>query len=158
MSAVISECTRYRYRLSRQLVGAGVVAFVMLNPSTADAETDDATIRRCIGYARAWGFGLLEVVNLFAWRATNPAELLAATDPIGPDNDEHIIAVTRNADLVIAAWGAGGVLHDRDRNVSCLLGHFGVALNALVKTRNGMPGHPLRLRKDAKPFLIAEKP
>src|SRR5262249_14212908 len=91
-AAVISDCGRYRYSLTRRWGDAAEprALFVMLNPSTADAEQDDPTIRRCIGFAKAWGMGSLEVVNLYALRATDPAALLSAPDPIGPKNDTMI--------------------------------------------------------------------
>src|SRR3954454_15761859 len=95
-NAVISACGRYRYLLSRQ-VGPGLrtATFIMLNPSTADATNDDPTIRRCIGFARQWGCGRLAVLNLFAVRATDPAEMKRADDPVGPENrdwfDRHLL-------------------------------------------------------------------
>ena len=78
----------------------------MLNPSTADAERDDPTIRRCIGFSRAWGFGGAEMVNLFALRSTDPGRLREAADPVGPGNVAHIADAARGATQVIAAWGA----------------------------------------------------
>ncbi len=94
-SAVLSECARYRYRLDRAWErddhGLGTVTWVMLNPSTADADVDDPTIRRCIGFSKAWGYNALTVVNLFAWRATSPRDLCAVEDPVGPDNEAHLI-------------------------------------------------------------------
>ena len=108
-SAAISSCGTYRWWLRRRFTRGGsekAVCFLMLNPSTADAERDDPTIRRCMGFARAWGYSVLEVRNLFAWRATHPRELLTATDPTGgPRGDRELRAVAK-ADLVVAAWGA----------------------------------------------------
>src|SRR4051812_49823510 len=88
-NAVISACGAYRYVLTRQ-VGGGVrrATFIMLNPSTADASNDDPTIRRCIGFAQRWGCGQLAVLNLFAYRATDPADLKRASEPVGPENRE----------------------------------------------------------------------
>ena len=111
MTAILSPCGRYRYRLERDL-GAltatrGAVAFIMLNPSTADATTDDPTIRRCIGYARAWGYARLIVGNAYAWRSTDPAGLwTAGPGPVGPDNDQHLEQIARDAEPVVCAWGA----------------------------------------------------
>lgn len=99
----------YRYRLSRDvepLLGRGVVLFVMLNPSTADDQVDDPTIRRCIGFARRWGYARLEVRNLFALRSTEPAGLLRVEDPVGPDNDAAIDEGLRIASTVVVAWGS----------------------------------------------------
>ena len=115
----------------------------MLNPSTADARRDDPTIRRCMGFARLWGYSVLEVRNLFAWRATDPRELLTAPDPTGgPRGDRELQAVAK-ADLVIAAWGAR-VPFARDREALALLG--GCDLKCLGRTRNGQPRHPLYVR------------
>src|SRR5690349_3088795 len=100
---------RYRYRLWRcWLPGAATAVWVMLNPSTADDVRDDATIRRCLALTRAWGFGALEVVNLYGLRATDPAALRVARDPVGPDNDEAVAGAARRGDAVFAAWGAHG--------------------------------------------------
>lgn len=131
---------RYRYHLWREWDATlPVVAFVLLNPSTADARRDDPTIRRCLGFARAWGFGRLEVVNLFALRATDPAALRQADDPIGQRNDEHLRRAVRAADRVVAAWGNGGRLHGRGDEVMCRLGEPVV----LGWTKLGQPRHPL---------------
>src|SRR5881396_744410 len=112
--ATFSRDRRYRYRLWRRWDRSrAVVAFVMLNPSTADAMHDDPTIRRCIGFARNWGFGGVDVVNLFALRATDPRALRRAHDPVGPANDRHIASAGSRASLVILAWGAQGRLRGR---------------------------------------------
>lgn len=105
--ARFSPCRRYRYVLTRDvsILNPRLVNFVMLNPSTADATVDDPTIRRCIGYARAWDYGHLVVTNLFALRATDPRALKSEDDPIGPDNGEYIAAWAGRADLVVVAGG-----------------------------------------------------
>ncbi len=145
--AVLSRCGRYRYRLHRSwLMGEGTVLFIMLNPSTADAELDDPTIRRCIGFARRWGFQELVVANLFAWRATDPRELKRASDPVGPENDEHLIALSGDADAVIAAWGVHGGYKNRNWVVRRLLRG---TVEHLGLTKQGHPRHPLYLRADA---------
>lgn len=157
MTAIISPCGLYRYRLERDLGGVEAdpnrhvaVAFVMLNPSTADAERDDPTIRRCIGYARRWGYGKLIVGNAYAWRSTDPAGLWTAPDPVGPDNDQHIKQIARDADLVVCAWGAHASA-DRARRVYELITSAGRQPRALTLTKAGAPGHPLRLRADLRP-------
>ncbi len=129
----------YRYRLWREWDPAlPTVAFIMLNPSTADATYDDPTIRRCIGFARSWGFGRLEVANLFAYRATRLADLRAAPDPVGPCNTEHLAAACAKAGLVIAAWGNGRLFVPADPP------HLpDVPLATLGLTRLGEPRHPL---------------
>lgn len=150
--AVFDSTRRYRYELTRRWSDGPTVAFVMLNPSTADDRTDDATIRRCIGYARRWGYGTLRVANLFALRATDPARLKSADDPIGPDNDAHVLAVASEADRVVAAWGAhGGYLH-RDRRVLEMLGTLGDVF-CLGMTKAGQPRHPLRLPASLTPEI-----
>src|SRR5262245_13227298 len=107
-SAELSPCGRYRYALTRTWGDPKkVVCWVMLNPSTADADQDDPTIRRCLGFSRAWGAGGLVVVNLFALRATDPDQLRIAADPVGPDNDSHLSTAAFGR-LVVAAWGARG--------------------------------------------------
>ncbi len=120
----------------------------MLNPSTADAEHDDPTIRRCFGFARSWGFGALEVVNLFAWRSTSPAALQSAKDPVGPANDAAILDAHACCGQTVLAWGNHGAHLNRDREVRLLLDgdasvvHFGL-------TGAGQPRHPLYIRADA---------
>lgn len=151
--AVISDCGRYRYRLGRawddNLPGA---TFVMLNPSTADADIDDPTIRRCLRYARSWGCGSLLVVNLFAWRATDPADLATAADPVGPGNDDFIAgaatAAARTGAPLVAAWGANAT-PERIAHVLALPGMD--RLTALALTKSGQPRHPLYLRADLTP-------
>jgi hypothetical protein len=149
-SAEVSPCGRYRWWLRRSFVtGDGrIVCFVMLNPSTADALEDDPTIRRCVGFARAWGFSCLSVRNLFAFRATNPQALLWAEDPVGPQGDAELRAA-RTADLVVAAWGAH-VPFGRDRQALRLL--VGVPLVCLGLTKHGHPRHPLYVRSDVRPI------
>ncbi len=144
--AVFDRSGRYRYRLWRRWADGGeVVAFVMLNPSTADGERDDATIRRCAGFARAWGFAAMTVVNLFALRATDPARLRRARDPVGPGNDRHIAEAAAGADALVIAWGAHGALGGRDRAVLALLA--GCRPACLGLTRTGQPRHPLYLAR-----------
>ena len=107
--AVFDPTGAYRYTLTRSWPdGRGRVAFVLLNPSTADSERNDPTIRRCIGFARHWGFGALEVVNLFAYRTPHPAALRMAPDPVGRDNDRHLLAAFGRAELLVTAWGVHG--------------------------------------------------
>jgi hypothetical protein len=141
--AILDPSRSWRYRLSRRWDPAGAtVAFVLLNPSTADETTDDRTLGRCLGFARAWGFGALVVVNCFAWRSTDPAALLRAADPVGPDNDGHILAAAREAQTVVLGWGDRGRLRGRGAEVLALLG--GVAEpQCLGRTRRGQPRHPL---------------
>ncbi len=135
----------YRYLLWRTWnPAADRVLFVMLNPSTADATRDDPTIRRCIAFARAWGHGGVEVVNLFAWRSTSPSLLRIAPDPVGPDNDRVLMDACGRAARIVFAWGNHGSFWGRDRQVKSLLGGQTFCLGF---TRTGQPRHPLYLRQ-----------
>jgi hypothetical protein len=146
-SAAFDATGRYRYGLVRTWARGRRVAFVMLNPSTADAARDDPTIRRCVGFARAWGFGSLEVVNLFALRTPQPRDLVGAADPVGPENGRHVARALGRADLVVAAWGGAALARASDP-----LGRYaGVAtLRCLGRTRSGAPRHPLYLRASTR--------
>jgi hypothetical protein len=105
--ATISPDGKYRYRLWRTLPkGTGTIAYVMLNPSTADHQVNDPTIRKCLGFAERWGAAQIQVVNLFAYRATDPRELLRADRPTGPENTDHVLEVVDSAEMVVCAWGA----------------------------------------------------
>lgn len=153
-SADLSECGQYRYRLTRRWGMGGNAVFVMLNPSTADAEVDDPTIRRCIGFARAWNQGGLIVVNLYAYRATKPSDLWKTADPVGPDNDRYLSKTFAAANVenspVIAAWGANAKF-DREFKVADLASRAGLDLDALGVTKDGAPRHPLYMPKTAWP-------
>ncbi|MFU8828217.1 MAG: DUF1643 domain-containing protein [Phycisphaerales bacterium] len=127
----------------------------MLNPSTADEQRNDPTVRRTIGFALDRGFGSIEVVNAFALRSTDPgrlrADAKAGLDPIGPRNDEAIRRAMRRSAIVVAAWGGHAELLDRHRILSEILaGHDRCV--SLGLTAAGLPRHPLYLRADA-PFL-----
>lgn len=149
--AVISACERYRYRLWHILhpSNGSRVLFVMLNPSTADGVKDDPTIRRCIGFAQDWGFGRLDVANLFAFRATKPADLAKADDPVGPENDAYLIELGALADRIVFAWGTRGTLQGRDQQVGDMFGRRGLHAWCLGKTKAKHPRHPLYVPRDA---------
>jgi hypothetical protein len=143
---------RYRYELTRRWARGPVACWVMLNPSTADAVTDDATIRRCTRFTRDWGLSGMVVVNLFAYRTVSPAELKREVAPIGPLNDEAIHDAAVRARVVIAAWGAHGSFMDRANNVHDALNSFLLApLTCLGMTMDGSPRHPLRLPASLRP-------
>jgi hypothetical protein len=139
----------YRYTLSRSWdYGNGTVNFIMLNPSTATAEVDDPTIRRCTQFARAWGYRRLVVTNLFAYRATDPAELRRVADPVGPENDWHLrYCAQHEAERVVLAWGAHGGYRKRDESVLALLAKHLPRIEpaCLGVTKAGAPRHPLYL-------------
>lgn len=145
--AYISPCGLYRYSLWRQWAPGPQVMFVGLNPSTADATLDDPTIRRCIGFARAWGYGGLMMTNLFAWRATAPRDMMAAADPVGPDNDRVLQIAHAKAAITVAAWGAHGTFLSRHGAVRAMLPR----LHCLRLTKDGHPGHPLYLPASLQP-------
>jgi hypothetical protein len=151
-SAVFDASGRYRYRLVRAWARGRRVAFVMLNPSTADASRDDPTIRRCVGFARAWGFGSLEVVNLFALRTSKPRDLVRAADPVGSANHRYVVRALGRADLVIAAWGGAPLARSRDPFARLLRG---APVYCLGRTCAGAPRHPLYVRASTRlvPFL-----
>jgi hypothetical protein len=155
MGAILSSDGRYRFLLTRQWGNPSRVAFVMLNPSTADAELDDPTIRRCRGFAEGWGYGALDVVNLFPYRATKPAALLDLTpEELNGDVSRHLswVATTLgHADLIVGAWGAG---YDRIAQTvvqSPVLDLLGDHLLHRIgpPTKYGEPRHPLYLPKNA---------
>lgn len=156
---------RYRYRLSRVWdAGRDRCCFVLLNPSLADARAEDPTLRRCVSFARRWGFGAVEIVNVFALRATDPRDLYGGRasvdepvrDPVGQGNTFALLAAARAAALVVAGWGnhAARVLapeRDRAAEVRRTLSEAGVALHALRLTKAGHPGHPLYVRATTTP-------
>lgn len=145
----------YRYRLWRVWdEGLPTCLFVMLNPSTADADRDDPTIRRCVGFAKAWGYGRLDVVNLYAYRATKPDELWSAGDPIGPRNDVVIADAMLDAIHVVVAWGANtGPTTARDVAVLRLAPHPR-SIVCLGVTRSGQPRHPLYVPAAIEPLTF----
>ncbi|MGH2626189.1 MAG: DUF1643 domain-containing protein [Anaerolineales bacterium] len=139
----------YRYHLWREWdQGLPVVTFVMLNPSTADAEQDDPTIRRCTAFARNWGYGRLEVVNLFAYRAASPRELFAARDPVGPEN-RRWVSGSVEGNRVVVAWGN----HGRGLRSPVWEGLSGRGRACLGLTALGEPRHPLYVPGDRLPQL-----
>lgn len=139
---------RYRYLLWRSWeTQIPRIGFVMLNPSRADAVRNDPTIRRCLGFARSWGFGALEVVNLFAYCTAQPRELRLVADPIGRENDRYLVGLVQRVDQIVLAWGNGGSWQARDRSVMALWGDR-APIYCLGSTRLGQPKHPLYLRRD----------
>ena len=145
--AQFSECRKFRYSLWRIWDNRkGYVNFVCLNPSTADEEKNDPTVIRCVTYARDWGYGGLYMTNIYAYRATDPKELLIHEEVVGLENDSYLELVSLGADLTIAAWGKHGAM--RGGNVLKILHnpHY------LTMTKDGEPGHPLYLKKNLAPI------
>lgn len=177
-SALFSPDEKYRYTLTRTFLGPNnglpvnpkSVMFIMLNPSTADAAEGDPTIRRCMTYARDWGYDKLIVCNLFGLRATDPRQLYREYDPIGADNDRHIEAMlilNRRAHktpgytlpshewpLVVCAWGDHGKLGGRGTVMIQNLRQMGIAPHYLALNASGQPSHPLYLKKDLQPLPL----
>lgn len=162
-AAALSPCGRYRYSLTRRWTAdAGPVwVIVMLNPSTADGVDDDPTVRRCVQFVRRGRAAELRIVNLYGLRATDPRELWRCDDPVGPDNDRHVLAAVARADethgAVIAAWGAHARA-DRVRAVVDLVGRR--ELLCLGTTSAGAPRHPLYLAASVpvQPWSIPTSP
>jgi hypothetical protein len=153
-AASLSRCGHYRYLLERSWGPGAVLIFVMLNPSVADHNVDDPTLRRCMGFARREGMDGILIANLFALRSPDPVELLRASDPIGPGNARALrkIAVKAAAERtpIACAWGANVSLASGERAATCLSSQ-GAQLVCLGKTRNGSPRHPLYVRGE-QPF------
>lgn len=133
------------------------VVFIMLNPSTATETENDPTIRRCIRFARDWGYGHLYVNNIFAMRATRPHNLhTAAENPVGQGNDAIILLTAQTADLVVCAWGAHGKLYNRGEQVIKMLQDNDVPLHCLGTTKDGQPRHPLYVAATTQPQPFRE--
>lgn len=146
----------YRYVLRRvwdDLLPA--VMFVMMNPSVADVHADDPTVARCQTFARRWGCGSLYVGNTFAYRATDQRQLLVAPDPVGPENDAHILAMARLSRIIVLAYGQPHRrLRQRGVDVCMMLKRNGHRLHALKLNADGTPRHPLYVSGDLEPFPI----
>lgn len=157
-SAVIDETQTYRYVLKR-IWGEGgkYITWVMLNPSIADAEIDDPTIRRCLSFSKTWGYDGMFVVNLFAYRSTSRDNLKSNKNKIvygkpiiiGPDNDSYLWEYAAKAKLVMVAWGNDGALLDRDKQVVNTISSLD--LYCLGQSKNGHPKHPLYIKGNTKP-------
>lgn len=161
-SAVLSDDGIYRYKLSRDADVEGSarrLLWIALNPSTADALEDDATIRKLKGFATRWDYPALDIVNVFAYRTKSPKVLLDAqrrgVDIVGPENDAHIARAVAEATLVVAAWGSEPIVKSR---LASLKAHLAKAREvvALMTTNTGMPYHPLYVpySTQPKPFTL----
>lgn len=126
------------------------VQFIGLNPSTADEVKDDNTIRCCRNYAKKWSFKAMCMTNLFAFRATDPRDMKKAIEPIGPDNDKWLLAISGEADLIVAVWGTHGKHHGRtDKVLKCLRN-----VHCLARNSDGSPHHPFYLPANLKPIPL----
>jgi len=156
--AVFSKCGKYRYQLWRMWKGGEngphkICAFIGLNPSTATEAEDDPTVRRCINYAKSWGFDGMFMLNAYAYRATDPKEMKKQQDPIGDTNDEAILVGSVIADAVVCCWGAN-CQPSRQEDILMALDAAGVVPSCLAMTKKGYPKHPLYLKADLKPIPI----
>lgn len=150
--ALLSDCRTYRYALWRIWDGerhGRRVMFIGLNPSTADETTYDPTIRKCIGFAQRWGYGGFYMLNLFAFRATWPMDLVQADDPVGPDNDQAFATFRQRAELVVACWGGSIATRNRPRlqwqsRIRQVLETINGPVHCLGRTQDGSPKHPNR--------------
>jgi len=146
-NATFSSCRIYRYSLSRIWdKKKKYILFIGLNPSTANEEVDDPTIRRCVNYAKKWGYGGFMMVNLFAYRTTLPSNLKKVKYPVGSENDKYIVTLSKKADITVAAWGNNGDFYSRDKEVLSLV----PSLMCLKINKSGQPAHPLYLKKGLK--------
>ena len=149
-SAGFSRCKHYRYWLKREWDSElPTCAFICLNPSTADASTDDPTLRRITHFATDWGYGSVWVVNLFAFRSTDPTGLMHIEDPVGARNNYWLRKITKEAELAVAAWGNLGRYLERDK---WMVRHR-ADLHCLGITKSSMPKHPLYCPQNAIPTL-----
>ena len=150
-TARLSRCRNYRYALWRTWDhGLPTVMFIGLNPSTADETRDDPTLIRCRNFAASWGYGGVCIGNLFAFRATEPANMRAAQDPVGSRNNHWLKKLAAESDLVVGAWGNDGSFLSRSSRVRNMIPN----LYCLAMNRSGEPAHPLYQRADVEPFLM----
>lgn len=146
--ATFSQSGAYRYDLWRRWSMFGkTLVFIGLNPSTADAKRDDPTVRRCIRFAQAMGYGGMVMLNLFAYRATLPSDMKQVDDPTGgPEHDQYLMKYAGEGHTVVAAWGVHGGYRGRDKQVLQIFGK----VHCLGMTKEGFPRHPLYLKKDCQ--------
>jgi hypothetical protein len=149
-TATFSDDRVYRYTLTRRWDDRTLCNFLMLNPSTADEHVEDPTVRRCMGFAEAWGYGGLIVTNIFAFRSTDPEALYKVADPVGPGNDYDIIESAKRCALTVCAWGDHGQFMGRGNAVRALLVAAGIAARCLGKNGSGEPQHPLYIPNSRK--------
>jgi hypothetical protein len=158
---VLSADRRYRYFLERTIGPGPVATFIMLNPSTADAEVDDPTIRKCLGFCKQWGCGRLHVVNLFALRTSRPQDLKTGVEPVGPENSAQFVRAIlgrrqsrehrRQTGPLVCAWGVHGGYLGRDREVMDWIRNFSLTMpTCLGLTKDGHPRHPLYVAYSAQ--------
>jgi len=124
--------------------------FIGLNPSTADAVNNDPTVARCIKFGQRWGFDGMYMMNLFAFRATDPQKMMAEPDPVGPVTDAYLRRIAEKSEMRLACWGNHGAFRYRSREVRKFLFN----LHCLRVNSSGEPAHPLYLPGDMKPMPL----
>lgn len=150
--AKLSNCRKYRYALWRTWDETKPSAMIVgLNPSTANETDDDPTLIRCINFAKSWGYGGVCMANLFAFRATAPSDMMAASDPVGLENDVWLSKLSADAGIVVAAWGNDGIYLGRSTEVKVALTN----LYCIKMNKSGEPAHPLYLKSDLVPLPMA---
>ncbi len=146
--AIISSDDKYRYVLSRIWdESKSKVMIIGLNPSTADASQNDPTIRKCIKYAKSWGYGGIYMLNLFAFRTSKPKVMFSADEPIGVENDQYLMDYSLKCDKVVCAWGNDGNYKNRSSEIKSKLSN----LYYLARNKSGEPSHPLYLKSELTP-------
>lgn len=162
MSAILSDCELYRYRLERQIAETGpVYAFIGVNPSTADHVEDDHTVRKWRGFVKLWGGSRFIVGNVFAFRAKDVNDLREAADPIGPDNFDHLMRIGFDADIIVPCWGnrtkVPRTLRHKFEWAMDVIEGFGKPVMSFGRSKAGDPPHPLTLGY-ATPLTPYERP
>ncbi|MBL4870566.1 MAG: DUF1643 domain-containing protein [Robiginitomaculum sp.] len=155
--ALFSPCRQYRYRLSQIWDEHKLpLTWLMLNPSTADEVKNDPTVERCERRARMWGYGGSIVFNIFAFRATDPKDMRAQTDPIGPENDKWIRQIAKQSRErdVVAGWGEHGAHRNRGQAVLDIFMQEEGQISALKINASGHPAHPLYIAYSKSPLLM----
>lgn len=151
--ATFSECGKYRYWLNRLWdKSKPKILFILLNPSTADSIEDDQTIRKCKSFSKEWGFGSMEIVNLFAFKSTDKSMLKKMNNVVGQENDKWILSRAEKVDLIVAAWGNFGKFLNRSSKVKEMLIKNGYKVKAIKLSKKGEPCHPLYLKNTLKPI------
>ena len=147
--AILSDCKKYRYWLSRTWdESKPLIGFIGLNPSTADHIDDDRTISRCINFAKSWGAGGFYMMNLFAYRATAPLNMMEAEEPIGMENNNYLQELKNKVEKVVICWGDNGRHNGRSKEVLSLLDQGD--LYCITINKSGEPKHPLYIKGDAQ--------
>ena len=148
MDAKLSDCRKYRYALWRTWDDSKpYVLIIGLNPSTANETQDDPTLTRCINFAKSWGYGGVCMANLFAFRATDPIDMKASSNPVGLENDFWLAKLSKDAGIVVAAWGNDGSYLGRSTKVKAALPN----LHCMKMNKSGEPAHPLYLKASLIP-------